>query len=94
MAPLSVPDREEICEQCRHFSQTLIPQMRHSADFIQGMVTGNEKTRIAEWADGLAGGDLYLGVAREGVALAVGWDMDRLAVTGWWADGEISESTS
>ena len=47
-----------------------------------------------EWADGLAGGDLYLGVAREGVALAVGWDMDRLAVTGWWADGEISESTS
>lgn len=53
MAPLSVPDREEICDQCRHFSQTLIPQMRHSADFIQGMVTGNEKTRIAEWADSL-----------------------------------------
>ena len=47
-----------------------------------------------QWADGLAGGDLYLGVAREGVALAVRWDIDRLVVTGWWADGELAARTS
>jgi hypothetical protein len=45
------------------------------------------------WADGLSRGDLYLGVARESVALAVRWDADRLVVSDWWADGETSGET-
>jgi hypothetical protein len=47
------------------------------------------------WADGLTGGDLYVGVARESVALAlaVRWDADRLVVADWWADGETSGRT-
>lgn len=54
MSPLSVPDREQNCDNCRRFTQTILPQLRHMADYFQVALTGNEKTRIAEWANSLS----------------------------------------
>ena len=53
MSPLSNPERKQSCENCRRFTHTILPQLRHSADFFQVALTENEKTRIAEWANGL-----------------------------------------
>ena len=53
MAPMPLEDREPHCSTCRNFTTSVLPRLRHTADFFQTVITGKEKTRAEEWADAL-----------------------------------------
>jgi hypothetical protein len=58
MAPTPMENREAMCENCRYYTQNILPQTRHIGQYFQDIVTSEEKARIAEWAEGLGADEL------------------------------------
>ena len=58
IAPVPMKDRESECRNCRNYTQNVLPQMRHVAQYFQDAVTNKEKARIEEWASRLAADEL------------------------------------
>lgn len=50
MAPAPMEGRESVCANCRDYTQSVLPQLRHKAEYFQTAITGKEKTRSEEWA--------------------------------------------
>lgn len=68
MAPVHRTDHAAGCESCRYYTQTVLPQMGHSVEYIQAGLTEEERAEARDWSQGLADEEL-------GTAVFRGWPL-------------------